>query len=276
MHYRLIATDLDGTLFAHQPDVPERTRGALARWVASGRSLVIATGRMYHSTKRVAEQLGVETPLICYQGAMIRCPLTERTLWHQTVAPQPARELIDDLESQGLTVLAFRQDQVHTRVLDEATRAYTSLSRTEARVIPGWDWFLQEGSPTKLVAIGEPARVSRELGRLRPAWAGLLHIVQSQPNFLEVVHPEANKGAALRHLCQHMDIAMEAVIAIGDGQNDLEMVQEAGLGVAMGNAHPDLSRVADCQIGHVADQGIVAFIEGLLADPGRASRLPPA
>lgn len=263
--YQLLATDLDGTMFGHDLVVRPRTRAALARWQAAGRTLVLATGRMFHSARAVAAELGVTTPVICYQGAMIRCPVTERAWLHRPLPLGPLSAAITHLEAAGFTVLGFLDDAVHARSLNEETRYYCQLSRVEARVVPDWRALFDAGLPTKLVAVHTPEAVAQHVAELRPALAGALHVMTSIPPFLEIVHPEANKGNALRVLCAQLGVPIEATIGVGDGQNDLELIDAAALGVAMESGHPDLRARADRLTGSLAEEGLAALIEDLLA-----------
>jgi len=269
--YQLLAIDLDGTLFGHDLQVSARTRSALAAWQDSGRELVIATGRMFRSAQRVAADLGVTAPIICYQGALIRCPRTEFDLWHHALGATEAAPLVAQLEAQGFTALAFRNESVHARLDNADTRSYTRLSNTEAVWIDNWDSFFAQGATTKVVAVSSPDRVSAVVGGLREAQRGVAHVVQSQPNFLEVVHPQANKGVALARLCQTLGVSLAEAVAVGDGHNDLEMLQTAGLGVAMGNGHPELIAVADRVTRSLSDDGLAVLVEELLSTEASAS-----
>lgn len=263
--YQLLAIDLDGTLFGHDMTISARTRKALLAWQAEGRSLVIATGRMYRSARRVADELGVSTPIICYQGALVRCPRTEENLWHQALSGAVAAPVVAQLEAQGFTVLAFRDEAVHARSNNSETRAYTQLSRTEAVLVPSWDSFFAQGEATKVVAVSSPERVAAAATPLRESHKGVAHVVQSQPNFLEMVHPQANKGLALVKVCQALGVAVTSAVAVGDGQNDIEMLQTAGLGVAMGQGHAELLAVADRVTKPLAEDGLAVLVEDLLA-----------
>lgn len=219
---------------------------------------------MYRSARRVADELDVTAPIICYQGALVRSPETETDIWHQALEGDIALSLVAHLEEQGFTALAFRDDQVHALRDNDHTRAYTRLSNTEAQLIGAWEEFFARGPVTKLVAVSTPERVVETVSPLRETHQGVAHVVQSQPDFLEIVHPLANKGIALSKVCQLLGFQLQRSVAVGDGQNDIEMIQAAGLGVAMAQGHPDLLSVADRVTQSLANDGLADLVESLL------------
>lgn len=264
--YRLLVTDLDGTLFGHDLVVSPRTREALARWTARGGIHAIATGRMFRSTRPIAEDLGVTVPLICYQGAWIRCPTTLTDTWHRTLAPGPAREAIAMLEAAGFGVQLFRDDALHVTEIGPAQRSYMALSHVTPQVVGSWDEVFAAGAPTKIVAIAPEAEVVKQVAALRERLGDRLFIVQSQPTFLEIVHRDVNKGLALAELAGHLGIPLSEVVAVGDGQNDIDLIRTAGLGVAMGDAHPELLAAADRVTKSLAEDGVAALIDDLIRE----------
>ena len=264
--YRLLATDLDGTLFGHDLVVSPRTRAALAEWVRRGGVHAIATGRMFRATLSIATDLGVTAPLICYQGAWIRCPTTGDDTWHRRMDPALATEAIAALEAAGFGVQLFRDDELHITHVGPAQREYMALSRIPAVEVGSWDEVFALGAPTKIVAIASEPEVRAQVAALRARFGDRLFVTQSQPTFLEVAHAEVNKGVALAKLAASLGIPMAEVVAVGDGQNDVDMIRAAGLGVAMGNAHPELKAAADRVTGSLAQDGVAELIEGLLAE----------
>lgn len=269
MGYRLLATDLDGTLFGPDVLISQRVREALGRWTRRGHGLVIATGRMFRSTRPIALELGVTTPLICYQGALIRDPETLADLWHRTLEPAIAREAIAVLEAAGFAVQLFRDDALHVTRVSDATRSYTALSKVEPIVLGSWDALFAAGRPTKIVAIAPREAVERQVVALRERFGDRLYVVQSQPTFLEIADPSVNKGAALAYLAERLGVPMNEVVAVGDGQNDLDMIRAAGLGVAMGGGNPELRATADRLTGSLAEDGVAQLIDALI-DEGLA------
>jgi hypothetical protein len=261
----MFVTDLDGTVLGPDLSLSPRTRAAFATLAARGCLPVVATGRILEAARPFAEALGVSAPLITYNGAWVRCTRTESDLLHRPVPAETAAEVRAALERAGLHVNVFVDDRVYMRAPSPEGDAYVR----HARIAPIYcgDWAALAGrAPTKVLAIGPAARVTAVLAELRERFAGRVWLTPSMPTFLEVVHPSVNKGAALAHLAARYGIDAGEVVAVGDGLNDAEMLAWAGLGVAMGNAPPELKRLADRVTGSVEEDGVAALIEGLIAE----------
>lgn len=264
--YRLFATDLDGTLFGHDLQISPRNRAAVATLAGRGCAVVLATGRMFQATVPFARELGITTPLITYQGAWVRDAATGADTWHRVVPPALAREALAALEQTGLHVNLYMNDQLYLRHITEEANAYVRLARVDFEQVPDWEPLLAQGGPTKLVAIGPEPDIVRWTEVLKERFGDRLFVTQSQPTFLEIAGPEVGKGAALAHLAAELGVPREAVVAVGDGMNDIDMIAYAGLGVAMGNGHPALKAAADRVTGTLQEDGVAQLIESLVAE----------
>jgi Cof subfamily protein (haloacid dehalogenase superfamily) len=264
--YRLLATDLDGTLFGHDLKIGDRTRSALMGLGERGVALVLATGRMYQATLPFARELGITTPLITYQGAWIRHPHTHKDVWHHVMEVELAREALAALAETGLHVNLYMNDKLYLQNVTEEARGYTALARVDFEQIMDWEQVLREGGPTKLVAIGPEPEIVKWQAVMKERFGNRLFVTQSQPTFLEFAGPMVGKGRALEHLAAQLGVAREEVVAVGDGLNDLDMIEWAGLGVAMGSGHPGLKAKADRVTASLAEDGVAVLIEQLIAE----------
>jgi len=242
--YRLIAMDLDDTLLTDELTVSAKTRDAMARALAQGVKLTIATGRMFASAKQTAEQVGLNVPIITYQGSLIRNLLDEQVLYERAVPADAARKLYDFTRERGLHLQTFIHDKLYAFNEGPKLFAYAKQSNIPYQVVSNFD-DLPEGSHTKLIIIDEPEKLDALMPVLRPLLGDEVHMTKSKANFLEFIHPEGTKGHALRFLAAYFGIPMEETIAMGDAWNDREMIEAAGLGVAMANGVPALREIAD-------------------------------
>lgn len=264
MKPRLIATDLDGTLFGSSRQVSERTLSALARVQRAGIRLVFATGRMYRATVPYAHACGITTPLVTYQGAWIRDPMTQATWWHRTMARDLALEALSALEDTGLHVNCYVEDEFLIERKTPQAEAYQRISGVAPRQVASFAAAMTH-DPTKLVAIGEPEEIAHWLPRLQQRFLGRLYVTESLPTFIEIAHPEVCKSAALRHLTEHWEIDPAEIVAIGDGMNDLDMLRFAGVGIAMGHAPEAVRQAADRVAPPVEEDGLAQILEEILA-----------
>jgi len=241
-----MAMDLDDTLLTDELTVSEPTKKAMKQAIAHGIHLTIATGRMFDSAQRVARQVGLNVPIITYQGSLVRNLLDEQVLYERSVPVEAAALLYAYCRERGLHLQTYIEDRLYAAEDNDKLRAYAAQSGIPYTVTEDFATMVATSSrQTKLVVIDEPAR----LDAMKPELAGLLgpdvHLTKSKDHYLELLHREGTKGHALRFLADYYGIPMEETIAVGDAWNDREMIEAAGLGVAMANAVPGLKELAD-------------------------------
>ncbi|WP_438448370.1 Cof-type HAD-IIB family hydrolase [Gorillibacterium sp. sgz5001074] len=264
--YKLVALDLDDTLLNDELDITEGTRNAMTAAMERGVVITIATGRMYASAKQVADRLGLEVPLITYQGALVKHAKDGTVLYEKNVPPEVVRYVFEYAAEHGLHLQSYHNDRLLAKEENERLIAYSKLSNIPYDIEPDFGKLAAKSTP-KLLMIDEPEKLDRLLEELKKAFGGQAHITKSKPNFLEIMHPEGTKGHALRHLAEHYGIRQEETIGIGDSWNDKELVVEAGLGVAMANAVEALKEVADYITTSNNEEGVRRVIEKFILDP---------
>jgi len=242
---KLIASDLDGTLLDSSGKIPERNRDAVFAARERGVRFTISTGRMFHSARRFAAQLGIEIPMICYNGAMLCSPEGE-VFSHDTLDLAIARELLAIFRDRGMYVQSYIEDVLYIRNPNDVEfQNYMRHFGITGKAV-GDALYAPETAPTKLLVTTSGAEQSAALSReLAERFGARIYVTSSNADFVEVMNPDVNKGRALRNLADRLGIAMESVMAIGDGENDLEMIRAAGTGVAMANGRQRTKDAAD-------------------------------
>lgn len=258
--YKLVALDLDDTLLNDELDITEGTREALFAAMERGVVITIATGRMYASAKQVAERLGLEVPLITYQGALVKHAKDGTVLYEKNVPSDVVRYVFEYAAEHGLHLQSYHNDKLLAKEENDRLIAYSKLSNIPYDIEPDFGKLAGKATP-KLLMIDEPEKLDRVLAELKNAIGDRAHITKSKPNFLEIMHPEGTKGHALHHLASYYGIRQEETIGIGDSWNDRELVVEAGLGVAMANAVDALKQVADYITSSNNEEGVRQVIE---------------
>lgn len=266
MRYQLLALDLDGTVVERDLRIPPGTLEALHEFQARGGRVTLATGRTIRTTIPFADELGVDGPLICYQGALVKDHRTGKVLMHQPVPPDLAAEAVERLIGAGVYVHAYIDDELFVPWLGKEVDLYQTFSpmKLPVHVADDLATVVREQPPTKLLFIDDPEHVPPRLDGLRTHFSNRLQIVQSHAIFGELTAPGVTKGRALAYLAEQLGIAQSAVAAAGDQFNDVEMVAWAGLGMAVRTGPPELRGVAQVVIDGPQESGLAQAIERYL------------
>jgi Cof subfamily protein (haloacid dehalogenase superfamily) len=264
--YRLLALDIDGTVVGRDLEVPAATSEAIAEYQAAGGHVTLATGRTFRTTMPFVEHLGIDAPVICYQGALIRDPGSKRVLFHEPVPPELAVEAAARLLAAGIYVQAYVDDELVVPYEGDETRLYRSFSPVHlpVHVVADLPAFLAEQPPTKLLFIAHEGEVGPRIAGLKTHFADRLNIARSHAFFGELTAPGCTKGRALATLAQMLGLPREAVAAAGDQENDVSMVEWAGFGMAVRSGPPALHAVADVLIDGPEEAGLAAGIRRYL------------
>ena len=224
---------------------------------------------MFRSALPYAQAAGIEEPLVCYQGAAVVDPVSGEWLLHEPIPVELAREAIAAVQDEGFGLNCYVDDELYVAVVTDAARAYAdfqSLPLTPVGDLLAW----LERPPTKLVVVGEP----EELDALRPTlverFGRRLYIAKSLPYFLELASPRISKGTGLAFVLEHLGLPAARTVAFGDGENDFELLDEAGYGVAVENGHTLLKERADFVCPSVHEEGVAQVLEAYLDLDSRA------
>jgi hypothetical protein len=260
MTIKLIAIDLDDTLLNERQQISEPTRLALGRAMEAGVAVTIATGRMFQSAVPFAQQLGIKLPLIAYNGALIRERISGETIFHQPIAPDLAQELADLFRQRGWYLQKYVDDRLYVSELDDNARYYADYAKVEA-IPQGADFFRMVEAPTKMLSMGDAGELAEITAELTTKYGGRLYLASSRKRYLEMVDVRVNKGRALGYLAGSLGISANEVLAIGDSMNDVDMLEYAGIGVAMGNANDKVKAVADFITLRNTEDGVASAVE---------------
>lgn len=240
--YKLLAVDLDDTLLNSRLEISPGNQEALRLAGEAGVQVVLATGRMYQATLPYARQLDLAGPLITYQGALVKHAGTGQTMSHRPVPLDLALAVMARVNRYGYHVNTYLDDHLYVARPTSEGERYADLSGVSLEAVGDLTGFLQRQGqdPTKVLVIAKEDQLDSLAQELRPVFGHLLHITKSKPHFLEFSHPQANKGHALAAVAEGMGVNREQVMAVGDTYNDLEMIDYAGLGVAVANARAEI------------------------------------
>jgi Cof subfamily protein (haloacid dehalogenase superfamily) len=240
-----------------------RTLAAVRAARERGLRILVATGRMFRSVRPYVEQLGLEDPVICYQGAVVADPRSGRFLRHEPIPVELAEETIAALEEEGFHVNCYVDDELYVARVTPEAESYARFQSLPIHPVGDLVAWLEE-PPTKLVAVGEPRALDALEERMKARFAGRLYISKSLPYFLEFASPEVTKGSGLAFLAEHLGFGPEDTVAFGDGENDVELLEWVGYAVAVANAHERVLAVADFVCPSAAEEGVAQVLEAFL------------
>jgi Cof subfamily protein (haloacid dehalogenase superfamily) len=225
--------------------------------------VIVVTGRMFRATRPYLEDAGLDDPVICYQGAVVADPVSGAFLRHVPIPREDALAAIDAVVDGGFHVNCYVDDLLYVAEVTPEARAYADFQHLEIHAVgPLHDWL--DRDPTKLVAVGDPAALDALEAELKPRFRGRLFVSKSLPYFLEFAHPDVSKGAGLQFVADRLGFTAAETVACGDGENDRELLDWAGYGVAVANAHPDILARADLVVPDVEHEGVAALFEAYL------------
>ncbi|EIM05505.1 cof family hydrolase [Planococcus antarcticus DSM 14505] len=267
--YKMIAIDLDGTLLTDELTISPETVATIQKAMKTGTIVTIATGRMFSSAKLIAQQLGINAPLITYQGAMIKAADGDDVLYERSVSPDISQKLLNIAREKNIHLQVYQDDILYGAVETDKLVAYAEAVQVPYAIEPDLIKLAQKGF-TKLLFIDEPDVLALLQKELQAIFGDSAYIEKSKKNYLEVTHPEANKGNALLFLANKLGIDRSEIIGIGDNHNDFELLKSAGFGIAMGNAVQEVKDIADYITFTNNDEGVIHAIDKFILEPENA------
>lgn len=261
----LIAVDLDGSLLTDEKTISPRTKAALTKMMEMGHHVVIATGRPFRASKPYYDELGLTTPIVNFNGAYVHHPLDEEWgVYHSPLDLETVHQLMKTCESYDLlNIMVEVKDDVYIKhPVPETLKAF---GLGEPKIITGDIKENVQTDPTCMLihpSADQADAIVSDIEKYHAdaisqlSWGAPWHIV-------EIVRPDVNKAVGLQRVAEHFNVPSERIIAFGDELNDIEMIQYAGRGIAMGNAAPAIKEVAnDITLTNMND-GIAHYLEKL-------------
>ncbi len=264
MRYKLAAIDLDGTLLHSQTHAVSGGNAAAVREaVQNGAQVVLASGRQWVTIRRFAAQLGLppDAPIIAYNGAMIRT--VGGDLWlHQPLPADAAAKIAAYCAANGYHLNYYLDDVLYVRDHTKWVDIYQERTGTIAQITGDLGRF-DGRRPTKLILVDTLETTNRLITDFKAEFGDTLYITKTEDEYLEFMDPNVNKGRALADVARRLNLTADQCAAFGDSFNDAPMLEWAGLGVAMGQARPELKVLADLIAPPADDDGVAAVLAEL-------------
>ncbi|MDF2891062.1 MAG: family phosphatase [Clostridia bacterium] len=269
LKYKMLVTDMDYTLLNKDKNVSEGNKKALKAAIEKGVHVVVATGRIYTSALYYARLLGISTPIIASNGAIIREEHTDNTLYQCLLSEAAIKEMIRLTREKGLFCHFFGKDTIYTEKLVNVSTRYIEWNKYMAekdqvkiRLLDRFEDMTEcEKREIFKAVVVDDDNSKLQYIREEILKTDIVTVSQSLSDNIEVMHKEVSKGNAVAKLAEIYNIDRAEIITLGDNENDISMIEYAGLGVAMGNAVQLLKDRADYVTADYMEDGVAQVIE---------------
>ena len=247
----MIATDIDGTILKWGLNFTPELKNCIKNLSSNGIKVVLVTGRMHIAAMPVARELGLNTPIISYQGGLIK-DISGKTLYQNTLSPKYAKEIIQWARKNNIHINLYLDDKLYVEHDNDIVKYYT-----DGKFI---DYTVCSFNKILAIDLNNAEKVTSWVEELKAKYPDL-YIVKSTPYFCEIGSGDAKKSLGVQFLCNLWGIKKEELLTIGDQNNDIDLVKAGGIGVAMGNGSEELKACADYITDTVENNGFVKAIE---------------
>lgn len=274
MAVKLFVSDLDGTMLPSGDIVSSENIAAVQCAVRAGVTVTIATGRMFEAALPVAEALGVDVPIIAYNGALIKSP-SGRIYEEHAIDPMLARDIITFAQARGWYIQSYSGGVLRYAIACEESRFYEDSQKITGKAVGRDGMLAYVTGNCKLLLVTEGRAVSEARAQmLLDAFGAHIGVTRSADRLVEIVVKGVSKASALTALAAKLGITADETMAIGDAYNDLPMLKAAGKSVAMGNAFPEVKEEADYETLSCTENGLAAAIYTYVLGMGANAPVP--
>jgi Cof subfamily protein (haloacid dehalogenase superfamily) len=260
MKIKLVALDIDGTLLNDDYECDRETRELLQHLESVGVKIMLCTGRPLEATKLIAAEIGAATHLITDNGAVIYDLVRQETLAVKAIPIECYEPIIDGMVQTGAHVDVTSLTRMYTVSHSAAIAEMYSKYKVQPRIVE--KLTMVEDSILKATLFAKPAAIDAIMAFLpeKLAWYPV-QCLRSGPTFIDVMPKDSSKGRSLSLVCEMLGIDRGSILAMGNYYNDLDMIEFAGIGVAMENAPEDVKSQADHVTASNNEQGVKKALE---------------
>lgn len=255
---KMVVTDIDGTIYSPELGITHNVKNCIKKLVDNNIIVAIATGRTYGSAKCVADTIGIKCPLICYQGGLVNSYEGE-IIDVKYLNAEIARKIIEECKQRKIHLNVYVEDKLYVEDDNQYIKDYIGDKGIDYFKVNSFD-ELDFSKLNKLLAINYDAEFIDNLILEFQKKYPELYVVKSFKYFCEIANKEATKGNAIKILAKKYGFSTKEVMAIGDNNNDIEMIETAGMGVAMGNGTAEIKAKADYVTDTVQNDGFVKAV----------------
>ncbi len=269
MEKHLFLSDLDGTILDDTKIITPRTREALERFVLLGNTFAICTGRDIVSARSVYDGLGLQLKgsfVVAYNGGVIYDVDNKKTIYKTGIDREIVRDILEMADEYDIHVHTYNDEFILSRKYNECMEFYRKVIKTPVIISDDIMPYVSV-LPSKMICIELHDHEKQEAFRkaVLAKYSDVLDLMYSNDYYLELIPLGSGKGSALIRLSEHLGIDRKNTMAAGDAENDMSMIEAAGMGIAMINSNENVKNVADI----VTEQdnnhdGLAPILEGVI------------
>lgn len=256
---KMVATDIDGTIVKWGCEYSDGVKDSIRKLCEKGVKVVLVTGRMHCATTPVASALGIKTPIVSYQGGLVKNQ-DGTTLYQKNLGADYAKKIIKWARDNDIHINLYLDDKLYVEQDNDFVRKYTDGKFISYEVCSFDDLKIENVNKILAIDFNDAERVTGWVNELKTNYPEL-YIVKSTPYFCEIGSAEATKSAGVEFLAKHWGIKKEEILTIGDQDNDIELLKAGGIPVAMGNASEELKKYACHITDTVENDGFAKAVE---------------
>lgn len=255
---KLIATDIDGTILIPEGEFTQNVRDCIEKLKKKRIKVVLVTGRMNAAAKLIADDLGLKTPVVSYQGGLIN--ENGKILYEQYLTEEESESIISRAKEENIHLNLYNNDTLYSETDCPEIQRYSKIQHIPYVVKNFKD--IKKDKVNKILAIdyNNPQKIDR-LEKELPEKFPDLYIVKSTPYFLEFSNPKGSKYCAVKFLQNYWNLEDNEILTIGDQNNDIALLEAGGIKIAMGNATDKLKNMADYVTDTVYNDGFVKAVK---------------
>lgn len=258
---KLVATDIDGTILGESKNFTSGVRNCIKTLQENGVRVVIITGRMYAAARQIAQRLNLTTPVVAYQGGMVKKSAnSDETLYEANIPIADVQNIINWARKNNVHLNLYSNDILYVEEDNEIIQRYAKYQNLEYIVRSFDDIKLENIHKLLAINYNDENLVTEWINERKQALPHL-YIVKSTPWFCEFSTKDATKACAVNFLKKYWNLKDDEVLTIGDQDNDIELLKAGGISVAMGNGTKGVKEIADYVTDTVDNDGFVKAME---------------
>lgn len=272
-NYKLIVTDMDGTVLGGDHKITEENMRALKEADERGVKVVFATGRFHDSAKEHVTFLEEVMPIVSSNGAIIKHPITNEVLYCNSIDKDISLKIVETLDNLDLSYQIYTDNEILQKYKTEEEKIKmqdfiknTFSDKTEIIFKKDLKEDIKDLNILKFNVMDFERPLLMKEARKEVEKIEGLEVTSSWNDNVEIMNAGSSKGSAVKFLCELLNIDKEEIIAFGDNYNDISMLEYVGMGVAMGNAEEDVKKIASYITESNTESGVAKAIDDLVLE----------